>query len=79
MDSESPDDVITPGDRVRIDIPDETDPDHKHHGKNGKVLTIIPDDAGMETGDPQDSGIYRVELDVGDTIDVRARDIRPPF
>lgn len=79
MDDVSKGNEFSEGDRVRIDIPDQTDPDHRYHGKNGEVVTIIPDDAGDETGDPQDSGVYRVDLDTGDTIDVRARDLRPPF
>lgn len=79
MNSQSPGNGINPGDRVRIDIPDETDPDYKYHGKNGKVITVIPDDAGKETGDPQDNDIYRVKIDTGETVDVRARDLRPPF
>ena len=33
------------GDRVRIDIPDETDPDHEqYHGQHGTVIKIISDD-----------------------------------
>lgn len=67
------------GDRVRIDIPDETDPDFQFHGKNGEIISIIRDDASDITGDPQDDGLYRVELDGGGTVDVRARDVRPPI
>lgn len=44
------------GDRVRVDIPDKTDPDHDRlHGKRGIVVDIIEDDAGLETGDLRDS------------------------
>lgn len=67
------------GDRVRIDIPDETDPDHKHHGKNGEIIAMVSDEASAVTGDPKDDGIYRVELDIGGIVDVRARDLRPPI
>lgn len=38
------------GDSVRIDIPDETDPDHNRlHGRHGTVVEIISDDAGTVT------------------------------
>jgi len=34
------------GDRVRIDIPDETDPDHEqYHGVHGHVVRVLTDDA----------------------------------
>jgi hypothetical protein len=67
------------GSRVRIDIPDETDPDHRHHGKHGEVEDIISDDAALVTGDTEDSQLIRVKLDDGTTIDVRKPDLRPPF
>ena len=61
------------GDRVRIDIPDEKDPDHKmYHGKHGEVIAVIPDDT-------EGSDIYRIEVDVGGTFDARAWDLRPPI
>jgi len=65
------------GDRVRIDIPDKTDPDHRYHGEYGVVVRILSDDAGEKTGDSRDSGLYRIRLESGETIDVRWRDIRP--
>ncbi|MFC4452075.1 hypothetical protein [Halorussus aquaticus] len=67
------------GDRVRIDIPDETDPDHQYHGDHGVVVNILWDDAGVETGDSRDSRLYRIQLESGETIDVRWQDIRPPI
>lgn len=68
------------GDGVRIDIPDESDPDHDvYHGRHGTVVAIIDDDAGMETGDERDSTLYQVELDSGETADVRWPDLRPPL
>jgi ribosomal protein L21E len=68
------------GDRVRIDIPDETDPDYAHfHGQQGTILKMISDDAGNLTNDDCDSVIYRVELASGETMDFRRRDIRPPL
>lgn len=34
-------------DRVRIDIPDETDPDYdRFHGRHGEIVAILVDDAG---------------------------------
>jgi hypothetical protein len=66
------------GDRVRIDIPDETDPDHDRlHGCRGTVVNIISDDAGAVTDDEWEGYLFRVELDDGETVDVRWRDLRP--
>lgn len=62
------------GDRVRIDIPDETRPDHKHHGKNGEVIAVIPIGERSDTG-----GRFRVELDTGGAVDVGPQDLRPPI
>lgn len=67
------------GDSVRIDIPDETDPDFEHlHACEGTVVEIIEDDAGVDTGDERDNVIYRVVL-AGreERVDVRWRDLRP--
>ncbi|ACV10296.1 hypothetical protein Huta_0107 [Halorhabdus utahensis DSM 12940] len=70
---------FTEGDRVRVDIPDETDPDHDiYHGEEGVVLSVLEDDASQATGDERDSLIYRLELDSGDVVDFRWRDLRPP-
>jgi hypothetical protein len=67
-----------PGDRVRIDIPDETDPDHDDwHGVHGVVVDIIEDDAGQETGDSRDSHLFGVETSDGEIIHLRWRDLRP--
>ena len=66
------------GDRVRIDIPDETDPDfERYHGQHGTVLAIASDDAGTVTMDVRDSVQYRIELDDGEIADFRWRDLRP--
>jgi ribosomal protein L21E len=68
------------GDRVRIDIPDETDPDHKrYHGKHGQVVDVLEDEAGTLTGDERDSTIYRVEFSNGEELDLRYKSIRPPI
>lgn len=67
-----------PGDRVRIDIPDETDPDHElYHGCHGEVVELLEDDASEITGDDRDSLIYRICLDDGGKVDLRWRDLRP--
>lgn len=66
------------GDSVRIDVPDETDPDHDRlHGRHGTVIGIISDDAGAVTDDVREGYLFRVELDEGETVDVRWRDLRP--
>jgi len=66
-------------DVVRIDIPDETDPDYERlHGCRGEITAILEDDAGEVTGDVRDTELYRVQLEDGTEIDVRWRDLRPP-
>jgi len=66
------------GDRVRIDIPDETDPDYdRYHGRHGEIVAILEDDAGVVTGDTRDAVLYRVQLEDGTKTDVRWRDLRP--
>ena len=68
------------GDRVRVDIPDETDPDHEpYHGVHGRVTAILTDDVGEVTGETNNSRLYRLTLETGETMDFRRRDIRPPF
>lgn len=65
------------GDRVRLDIPDQDDPDFERlHGQTGEIKETLKDDAGLSTGDERDSILYRVELDSGETVDVRWRDVR---
>lgn len=41
------------------------------------VTEIIPDEAGTVTGDERESYLFKVELDNGETVDVRWRDLRP--
>jgi len=68
------------GDRVRIDIPDETDPDHEqYHGEHGQIADILEDEAGTLTGDERGSTIYRVAFSTGGGIDLRHQSIRPPI
>ena len=68
------------GDRVRIDIPDETDPDHdRYHGEHGQIVDILEDEAGTVTGDDRGSIIYRVQFSTGEELDLRHQSIRPPM
>jgi len=65
---------------VRINIPDETDRDHRYHGNHGEIIDVIDDDVGKETGDLQDSQIFRIQFDESATTrDLRRRDLRPPI
>ena len=71
---------LSVGTRVRIDIPDERDPDFEQfHGAHGEIVCILSDDLGSVTGGDGDSQIYRVELDSGERADFRERDLRPPI
>ena len=71
---------FTEGDRVRVDIPDETDLDHdQYHGLHGTVVKKLRDDADTVTGDEREGLIYRVEFEDGGTADFRWRDLRPPI
>lgn len=68
------------GVRIRIDIPDESDPDHdRYHARHGTIVETMTDDAAMETGVPRDTTIYRIEFEDGSRADFRWRDIRPPI
>lgn len=68
------------GDTVRVDIPDQTDPDHdEFHGEHGTVVSVLEDDAGETTGRDQDSLLYRIEMEDGKTFDFREADLRPPI
>ena len=71
---------FTTGDRVRVDIPDTTDPDHdRYHGLHGTVVEVLEDDVSEITGDDHDAVIYRIELENEETADFRWRDLRPPI
>lgn len=66
------------GDRVRIDIPDKTDPDfEEYHGRKGEVVAVLEDDVGESTGDIRDSYLFEVALEGGDAGHFRWRDLRP--
>lgn len=66
------------GDRVRIDIPDETDTEHDLHGQHATVTAVLEDGAGSGTGGPRDGVLYRVRLEDGGEVDPRPTDARPP-
>ena len=71
---------LSVGTKVRIDIPDECDPDYEQfHGAHGEIVRVLSDDLGAVTGDGEDSQIYRVKLDTGEQADFRERDLRPPI
>jgi ribosomal protein L21E len=65
------------GDEVRVDIPDETDPDHHLHGAQGRVTDIAEDQAEKVTGDERDRYRYFVTISDGQTVALRWRDLRP--
>lgn len=65
------------GERVRVDIPDETDPDFEYHWVEGEIVEVVEDKADEYTGDSDDKFIYRVELDTGQQKDFRWRSLRP--
>ena len=68
------------GDRVRVDIPDETDPDHRRfHGRHGRVIAIVPRCSSGEAEADPDRSKYRVEFDGGGYADLRWYDLRPPI
>jgi hypothetical protein len=65
---------------VRVDIPDENDPDHdRYHGEHGQIVDILEDEAGTLTGDERDSIIYRIQFSTGEELDLRHQSIRPPI
>jgi len=69
---------IKAGDKVRIDIPDTTDPDHDRlHGEMGTVVEVVEDDLGGVTGDSRDSYKFRVRLDDDEVVNTRWVDLRP--
>lgn len=51
------------GDRIRVDIPDADDPDHRFHGETGEVVEILRDDLGELFDDPRLNYLIKVEFD----------------
>jgi hypothetical protein len=73
-------DPFAEGYRVRVDIPDETNPDYdQYHGEYGTIIEILEDDAGRPTGEEKDVTIFRIEFPFGKIADLRWRDLRPPI
>jgi len=71
---------LSVGDRVRVDIPNENDIDHEQfHGKHGTIISVLSDETGTVTENEQDSQLYRIEFDSGETMDFRRHDLRPPI
>ena len=71
---------FTEGDRVRVDIPDESDIDYERfHGEHGTIVSVLSDDTDAVTDNEQDSKIYRIQFDSGETMDFRRHDLRPPI
>lgn len=63
------------GDRVRISIPDETDPDFEFHGEHAIIIDIKRDECPCGYG-----MIIRAALEDRDlTLDVHPWDVRPPI
>lgn len=51
----------------------ERSTDNQYHGQTGRIVDIEFDDAGTVTGNPQDSFMYTVELENGETPDIHFR------
>lgn len=54
--------ILQVGDKVKVNIPDSSDPDHRYHGEIGTVTAIIVDDLGQLTGHSNDDYLYSVEF-----------------
>ncbi|MFD1569388.1 hypothetical protein [Halorubrum laminariae] len=64
---------LSVGSRVRVDIPDERDPEYEQfHGTHGEIMHVLSDDLGATTGSDEDSQIYQIELDGGEQANFRA-------
>lgn len=68
---------LGPGDRVQVDVPDEDDPDHRHHGRRGTVVAVFDESADQFIGHASDPIICRVDLDGGREWDFFWHDLRP--
>lgn len=65
--------LYTAGDRVRIEIPDPSDPDFTRlHGASGTLYHICE-----KSDDKIDDSLHRVMLDTGAVVDVFEEDLRP--
>lgn len=71
---------FAPGDRVRVDIPDETHPDHhEYHGCHGEVTAILSTNEDVETGYDRRGYTFLVRLDAGCHADFKWVYLRPPI
>lgn len=60
---------------MRVDIPDETDPDFEFHGEHGAIIDIT-DQIGLLGPERR----YRLALDDRDVVlEVEGWGLRPPF
>jgi ribosomal protein L21E len=67
------------GDRVRVDIPDETHPDFRHHGQSGEIISVLLDGERHSLSTGSMAREVRVDLDAGGVVDVAAVYVRPPI
>lgn len=67
--------VLRLGDRVRVDIPDESDPYHEYHGEHGIVINIV--DTVYACGYGETYRVVFEERDLG--IDMHPWDVRLPI
>lgn len=51
------------GDKVRIDIPDPNDLDHRYHRRSGLIIDVFKDELGGLTGNQLHNYIYTVQID----------------
>jgi len=66
------------GETVRIDIPDETDPDHDaYHGEHGHVIDIVEGEMTTITGEQVEEIRYRIRLPDGEELELPSHAIRP--
>jgi hypothetical protein len=67
------------GDCVRVDSPDETDPDHDpSHGAHGQIIDGLANDAKIITASSQDSILCRVAFETTKQADFRRWNLRSP-
>lgn len=65
------------GERVRVNITNREDPDYDYHRELGTVVKTVEDDVSSVTGDERDGILYFINLDEGEEICLRWRDLRP--
>lgn len=67
------------GERVRVDIPDETNPrHHRYHGRHGTIVAKIPP-SNTNSDAYTARKKCRVEFDTGGSGDFYATELRPPI